>query len=392
MVTLIKTARNITIAHNSILICRSIGKYILLLMAMTNQLNAMPEESLKISGVSTDKNVLLLGIDISSLPDLLDGMENPDNRLEDSVYLQSKDMYMIFADVLNKRLNRLIKDQYKLFQKIVILHQSQEYQTSWKQNVLLTLIFNEFSQNQLSSKLDVQKVLQSTLELYLPQNKKLRELLDMQPVNTQHIYLELEKLDALGNFDSMSSLLMEIVQKLSIEALELEDYTNSLQPQSPELHAIIPLSEHLNELFSAISTDGILSKSISKEQFLEGFLSDSHTDTISLEAFLRKGEWVTNEFSMAHLMFLICQSCIKKELELNQIISGCVRYLTSISTPRQNTQSSRLKNQAQNNAIVSEMIELHRTYVGEDEKSVKERPPSTSAQGSVEDLLADFGM
>ncbi|MBU2515828.1 cyclic nucleotide-binding domain-containing protein [bacterium] len=336
--------------------------------------------------------VLLLGIDISPLPDLLDGLENPENRLEDKVYKQNTDMYIIFADVLNNRLNRLIKDQYKLLQKIVILHQSQEYQISWKQNVLLNTLFNEFSQNQLSSNLNVQEILKSTLEFYISENDRLMVLLSNHPVNTQHVYLELVKLDTMGQLDSMSSLLMEIIQKLSIKALELEEYTGSLELQPHDLPAIIPLSEYLEGLYAAITGADILSKNLSKEEFLEGLLTESHPDPFSLERFLRKGEWVKSEFSMAHLMFLICQRCIEKEFELNQIISGCVRYLINISAPRQNTQLSQPNKQDKSDSVVSEIIALHRTCVGEDEKSVKERPPSSSKQGNVEDLLADFGL
>jgi CRP-like cAMP-binding protein len=334
--------------------------------------------------------VLLLGIDISALPDLLDGLENPENRLNDAEYVQNRDMYMIFADVLNKRLNRLIKDQYKLMQKIVILHQSAEYQTSWKQNILLSVLFNEFSQNNLSPGLNVHEILQETLEWHIPDNDHMNELLAKRPVNTQHVYLEMVKLDMIGELDSMSSLLMEIIQKLSAKALELDEYTKTLQPQTHDLPAIIPLSEYLTELYEEISAAGILSKELTREQYLEAFLIDDHPDAFSLEDCLRQGNWITSTFDMAHLMFLICRNCISKEFELNQIISGCVRFLTNISTPRQNTQSSQRDDQAQNKAIVHEIIDLHQTFVGEDEETVKERP--SSAQGNVEDLLADFGL
>ncbi len=336
--------------------------------------------------------VLLLGIDISALPDMLDGLDNPDNRLEDQAYLQNKDMYMIFADVLNKRLNRLIKDQYKLIQKIVILHQSIEYQTSWKQNILLSVLFNEFSQNTLSPRLEVHEILKETLIWYLSDNDKLNELLAQRPVNTQHIYLEMVKLDMLGELDSMSSLLMEIIQKLAFKALKLKEYTEALQPQTHNLPAIIPLSEYLNELFEAIGSADILAKDLAKDQFLDGFLTDDYPDPFSLETFLREGQWVTSVFNMAHLMFLICQYCIKKELELNQIIGGSVRFLTNISTPRQNTQAPQLDEHAHNSAVVSEMINLHQTFLGQGETPVKERPASGSKQGNVEDLLAEFGL
>ena len=336
--------------------------------------------------------VLLLGIDISGLPDLQDGLENPDNRLEDNEYLQNRDMYMIFADVLNKRLNRLVKDQYKLIQKIVILHQSQEYQASWKQNILLSTVFNEFSQNTLSPGLDVNETLRSVFEWHVPDSKTLLSLLEENPVDTRKIYLEMVRLDALGGLESMSSLLMEIIQVLSAKAMELEEYTGSLQLQSHNLPAIIPLSEYLNELHETITTTGILKKELNKEQFLKGFLTGLHPDAIALNVYLTQGGWVDSTFNMAHLMFLICRSCICKEHELNQIISSCVTYLKNISVPRQNTQTTRQDDQETNKTVVSEIIDLHRTFIGNGEKQVKERPSSSSGQTNVEDLLSEFGL
>lgn len=336
--------------------------------------------------------VLLLGIDISGLPDLLDGIENPENRLEDSAYIQSRVMYMIFADVLNRRLGRLIKDQYKLFQKLVNLHQSRAYQDSWNQSILLTVIFNEFSQNQLSPNLDVREALNSTLELYLSQNGDLKGLLSQQTINTQQVYLELVKLDALGELESMSSLLMEIVQKLTIEALELEEYTKQTQMEAHDLPAMMSLADYLNALFEEISNSGILGKELSRKDFLDSFLNKTNPDPFALEVFLSGGGWVTSVFDMAHLMFLICRNCISHEFELNQIIGSCVRYLTRISIPRQNTQTSKLSDQEKSRAVVEEMIELHSICSGGDEKAVKARPASGTSKGDVDDLLAEFGL
>lgn len=345
------------------------------------------------TSIKAKGTVLLIGIDISALPDLLDGIENKDNRLEDSTYQQNKDMFMIFADILNNRLNRLIKDQYKLVQKILILHQSNEYRHSWKQKILITTIFNEFSQNELSPGLEAHSILESTLTSSLPGNDKLKELLKQRPVNTQFIYMELVRLDTLGKLFGMSVLLMEIIQKLSAKAADMEEYTSQLEFQSHNLPGIIPLSEYLDSIYDEMISSKILVKAINKEQFLEGFLNDIRPDPVSLEAYLREGGWIKGHFNMAHLMYIICQICIKKEFELNHLIADCINYLNTISSPRQNTQSSQLQNHEQNALIVSEMIELHHQTTDENDRTIEKQPPTASStQIAVENLLADFGL
>ena len=345
--------------------------------------------SIKAKGI-----VLLIGIDISALPDLLDGIENPESRLTDITYQQNKDLFMIFADVLNNRLNRLIKDQYKLVQKIVILHQSKEYRYSWKQNILLTTIFNEFAQNHLSPNLEAHSILESILAPYYSGNDKLGELLKQRPVNTQHIYMELVRLDTLGKLVSLSVLLMEVIQKLCAKASSMEEYTNQLEFQSHNLPGIIPLSEFLDAIYEELTHSKILVKELKKEQFLEGFLDDTRPDPVSLEAYLHEGGWITGHFNMAHLMYIICQICINKEFELNRLIADCISYLNKISSaPRQNTQSSQLKNHEQNSLIINEIIDLHRETVDENDITVKKQPPAVSdAQTDVKNFLADFGL
>ncbi len=344
------------------------------------------------ASVEARGDVLLLSIDISPLPDLLEGLDDVGRRLEDAEYRQNTDIFMIFADVLNNRLNRLIKDQYKLLQKIVILHQSEEYQTSWKQNVLLTTLFNEFSLNQLSTNLNLKEILQSTLEEYLSQNDRLKQLLAEEPIDTQSVYLELVKLDAMDEFVSMSSLLMEIIQKLSANAMTLPEYTESLEFKLHDLPAIIPLAEYLEELYDSIIDAGLFKEVPLKETFIDSFLVSSHPDPFALHQFLSSNDLVENEFNMAHLMFLICQKCIEKELQLNQIISGSVKYLNDISAPRQNTRAFRIENQEANAAIVSDLIKLQKSTVSTEEETVKERPTTSAKQANVEDLLSEFGL
>ncbi len=342
--------------------------------------------------INTRGKALLIGIDISALPDLLDGIENPDNKQDDQIYRQNKDMFMIFADVLTNRLNRLIKDQYKLVQKIVILHQSKEYRYSWKQNILLTTVFNEFSRNQLSSELEAHHILEEILAPYISGSEKLKKLLKCRPVNTQQIYLELVKLDMLGHLVGMSVLLMEIIQKLAAKAANIDDYTKKLEFKPHNLPGIISLPEYLEAVYGELITSKILTKPLTKEEFLEGFLSDTHPDSFSLENYLREGGWIKTQFDMAHLMYLLCQFCIDKEFELNRLIADCVSYLNNISAPRQNTESTKLNSFEQQATVVSELIDLHHKTVGEEDKTIEKQPPTSQAQKNVENLLADFGL
>lgn len=342
--------------------------------------------------VETRGDVLLLAIDMSALPDLLEGWDNPDKRLPDEVYGQSLGMNTIFATVLINRFNRLIKDQYKLVQKLVILHQSREYQTTWKQNVLLTTLFNEFMQNQLLPELEVGIILEQVLADYLPDNEPLEKLIASASLNTETLYMELVRLESLGKIDSLNIILMETIQRLSIKAIELEEYTKGLETESHNLPAIISLPEYLNQVYDAIISTGILEKELSKNEFLNGFLSELGPDPSLLIGFLREGGWISNQFDMAYVMYLVCQNCIIKENELNLLIAKCVAYLTVLNTPRQNIQLAQLKRIEAEQEISKELIELYESCGNDESEKVKERAPEASPQNNVEDLLSEFGL
>jgi len=344
------------------------------------------------ASVEARGEVLLLAIDMSALPDLFEGWENPDSRLEDAAYRQNLDMNTIFATVLLDRLNRLIMDQYKLVQKLVILHQSKEFQTSWKQNALLSTLFNEFSQNQLSPNLATHQTLQQVLEQYIPENQRLNELISNPLVNTEKVYMELARLESLGKLDGMNILVMETIQRLSIKALELDEYTKGLELQRHNLPAIISLPEYLDEVFQAVTTSGVLDQELTKDQFLEGFLNESFPDLSLLTEYLEKGGWITSFFNMSYMMVLVCQCCISKEFELNLMIAKCVAYLTTLNTPRQNTKLIQAKNLEDDQAITRELVELFQSTIGDESAKPKEPAAETSPQGNVEDLLSEFGL
>ncbi len=336
--------------------------------------------------------VLLLAIDMSALPDLLEGRNNPESRLDDQAYRQSLDMNTIFASVLLSRLNRLIKDQYKLVQKLLILHQSKEHQTNWLKNVLLTTMFNEFSENQLSPKLEADKILQLSLADTIIENEKLAQLLSAPPVDTQQLYLELVRLETLGKVDNLNILLLESIQRLAARAMELDEYTKGLDLQPHNLPAIVSLPDFLGEVYLVICDSGLMQKELTLEQFLEGFLCSVDPEPSRLLAYVEKGGWITNNFNLSYMMLLICQTCIRKEFELNRLIADCVVYLTTLHTPRQNVQSQQQQFVEDSHALTRELIELYQSTEPDNKEQLKERKTEQPAQGSVEDLLSEFGM
>ncbi|MBU3916596.1 hypothetical protein KKA14_13770, partial [bacterium] len=127
-------------------------------------------------------------------------------------------------------------------------------------------------------------------------------------------------------------------------------------------------------------------------QFLEGFLNESYPDPSLLMEYLQRGGWIISQFNMSYLMYLICQSCIKKEYELNRLIAKCVAYLTTLNTPRQNTQLLQQKKIEDDLAVSKELIKLYEKYADDEAKKVRERASNSSPQGNVENLLAEFGL
>lgn len=204
--------------------------------------------------------------------------------------------------------------------------------------------------------------------------------------------MELARLECLGEVDNMNVLLMEIIQRLSLKAMELDEYTDGLELQPHNLPAIISLPEFLNDVFSAISESGILLKELTKEQFLEGFLSESYPEPAQLANYLKSGSWVRTCFDMSYLMVLICQTCIRKELELTRLIAECVAYLKVLNTPRQNVQKMQEKFQLDSQMQTKKLLELYQKTTGDQSKNLKERISDPSPQSDVEDLLSKFGM
>lgn len=343
------------------------------------------------ASVEARGEVLLLGIDISTLPDMSAALNNPDKRLEDEAYRQSKDLYTVFATALLERLDRLIKDQYKLMQRIEVLYESQEYQSIWKENVLLTTIFNEFCRNQLSPRLEAHTILHRILEPYLHTEPRLSQLLQATSVDTEKVYMELVRAHSLEKLDNLNKIIGKIVRKIAHRANYFDEYTDSIQFHAHDIPEAISLSEFLNETYESIVTSDVLSKPLSKEDFLNAFLVDAHPNPSFLVKQLQEGGWVKNQFSLACIMYLVCKNSINAELEINKLIAQCIKYLALLGTPRQNIKMAHWKNQDQNRMLANELIEMYQSQAGNVDVIRKNLSPDSN-QKSVEDMLTEYGL
>lgn len=338
------------------------------------------------ASIEARDEALLLGIDISALPDMIDAMENPEGRLEDSAYQQNTALYTVFATVLTERLDRLIKDKYKLVQRISILHDSDAYRAVWQQNSLLTTIYNEFGNNELAPELGIQPILQRQLKPLFEHSQALQALLASETIDTQKIYVELIRMKALGAPVHMNELLLEITQEISENAWQHDEYRQNRLFEPYDASSYDCLADFLNEAYDAIVESGVLAQPMEKAQFLAAFLSDNGLSPTSLIDWLRAENLVNDEFSLACCLYLICQTCISKELMVNHGIARAIAYLLSVSTPRQFIQLS----QVPNLQLVQEVEQLYQ--VDDDAGTVEEEPKKAAHQESVEDLLSEFGL
>lgn len=330
---------------------------------------------------------LLLGIDISALPDMIDAMENPDAQLEDTAYLQNTALYTIFAAVLTERLDRLIKDEYKLMQRIMILHNSDSFNSAWQQNSLLTTIYNEFCSNELDADLKVQLILKTQLSPLFENSPSLNTLIESTPVDTQQVYMELIRMKTLGEPVDPGSLLLEITQEISENAWLLERYKQDRSFDPYDVPICDCLSNFLTETYRDIIETGVLARSMTLEQFLDAFVSDRRLNPAAFVKTLRSERWTSDEFGLACCMYIICKSCISRELVVNQGIAKAIHYLISLNTPRQFIESTQTPNQH----LVKEVVDLFQ--IDEDGSEGSEEAPKKAAhQESVEDLLSEFGL
>ncbi|PCI29032.1 MAG: hypothetical protein COB67_05035 [SAR324 cluster bacterium] len=350
-------------------------------------------------GASIQANgaALLLGIDLSFLPDLIDALECPENKLNDSEYRANRDMYSLFATVLLDRLDKLIKDQYKLNQKLIRIHASQNLKVSWwKQEVLLTRIFNEFCDNQLSLELNTKEILTDVLRTFQLHSKRLEALLEASSTDTSQVYFELVRLHSLGKLEDLSKVIYSIVRHLTTDAHNSRRYMEYLQTDPIEFPPLVPLSYYLDILYQDICDSKILIKELSKELFLNAILADNRPNPTILANFLEDGGWVKDEFTLAHIMYLACKHCIYQVAEVNKAIKQYISYINAYSTPKQ-LESEFLAHHQQLQRNFDELY-CNCTISGRNQASEHSKNTesddenSSSPDHDIDDLLSQFGM
>jgi len=342
----------------------------------------------RIVSIEAKGEALLIGIDISLLPDIIDGFENLTNRANDSEYVINRDIFTVFASALVERLNRRIKDQYKLGQRARNLKNSKEFQNLRGHNLLSTTLFNQFCRNELSTNLELQHI----LDPYKKKGKRLHDLIHgSPPVNTAMVYIELIRANSLGKLDDLNQVLFRIVEDLTQKAKNLAEYSETLRFQFDELPALLSFSSFLDQTYESIKRAKLTAKRLTKSAFLKGFLAETYPNPPALLKYLEDGGWVNDQFSLAYIMFLICQNCILTDLAVNQRIGQYIKEINLMGAPRQNIQYDQLRNFDQDQALSEEVVKIYQSQ-SDLVASNGTQPSPDSGEKSVDDLLAEFDM
>lgn len=293
------------------------------------------------ASIKADGNTLLLSINLSSLPDIFEGLDEPEKRHGDNVYLNHVSMYTVLAIVLTQRLDRLVRYQYKLRQSA---ERVQESQILWKQDLLLCAVFEQFCSNKLPAFPELRSVLKKKLQKYDILNPYLSHILSFDIIKTRGIYLEFVRLDTLDDIPSMDEILFDIIQEIAGHVQGLPEYTTILKSEVYNVPAMTTLSDYLGSLYELISQSNMLSENLSKPLFLEAILREDSINPSLFSAYLSKTELVKDNYSLAYIMFLMCQSCIYAVSEANQKIRQYVRFLNTYNLPKLDSFENEQKN------------------------------------------------
>ncbi|MCP4295358.1 MAG: cyclic nucleotide-binding domain-containing protein [Proteobacteria bacterium] len=356
------------------------------------------------ASIEADGDVLLLGIDLSALPDILDALEFPENKLDDEQYRDNKGMYTLFATVLLERLDRLIKDQYKLNQKLIRVHASQDLKVSWwKQEVLLTRIFNEFCDNQISAELDIKSCLIPVFEQYNIRSKRLNGLLKPAAVDTSQVYFELVRLHALGEFEDLNKIVYILTRQLTVEAYNSRRYVEMLHTEPINFPQLVPLSNYLDTFHREICEANVLKKELLKRTFLDACLAGNKLNPSLLISFLEDGEWINSQFDLAHVMYLACQQCIIQVSEVNHAITEYLKLLMEKTKPKKLSSDSTIEfssiqegfQQVYDKSMPEENKKSSKKSIKGSATPVepsKESKDANSPDHNIDDILSKFGM
>ncbi|OGG99559.1 MAG: hypothetical protein A2600_08760 [Candidatus Lambdaproteobacteria bacterium RIFOXYD1_FULL_56_27] len=328
------------------------------------------------ASIQSNGESLLLGLDLSSLPDLNEHLEDPSVRLEDSAYQDNLDMYLVVASVLYGRLERLVHDQYKLANRIRGMKKGIRVK---KHNVLMTQLYNELVENRLAVELRSPEIWRRLLRNL--KSEVLDRLLEEEVLNTARIYEELVRLQALGLLQQRDWV-YDLLKRLTEQAKFLKRYYEPLQVDSNGLPEVMELAQCLEDLHLNVEKAGILTRSIHFSEFLEALDDQGRWNPSGLVKHLGEVGLLTSWFGRAHLALVLCSALISLMGKANQVIASYVSFLGNLHTqPRQFPKQTG-----------EDLASLFETFYQSLQKSPGPEAALEAVEPSVDSLLAQFGM
>ena len=282
---------------------------------------------------------LLLGVDMSLLPDVLDFFDNQDKLQASDTFSENISLYTVLGHVLAQRVDRLIKDQYKLAQKVNRLNETAK---SWKTNELIALIFNEFVENRLPEALRAKAIVNKVLIYYRVQSPRIAAILKGD-FNTARLYIELVSLKAAGKIGDLEKLIFTIVKQLTAHALKGEIYASEMAHAPKKLSPLISLSDVLVDFYNEIKESKILNVELSMETFLKETVGPHGVSISKLIKFVSASSLVDHHFGRAYLLFLFCKSHLNFEEQLNKRIQERISALSNLGRSKQDTRLAELE-------------------------------------------------
>lgn len=338
-------------------------------------------------------NVLVLCMDMAFLPDILDGMDNPENKQEDEAYQQNMDMYTTFAIVLSQRLQHLVEEQLKLKQRIQHFRENKNLQEHDK---LRARILTQICSEGLPIDEDIRTIIYKELKKYGVTNPVIGELLRAQTLSSQ-FYFELVRLKFLGRIQSLDELLFRITHKITELVFEREEYKDWATFNMGDMPDLTTLVEYLDSLYNMIVDSKVLVNKLSKIQFLNAIINEGALDPYQFSRRLTTLGLTKDRLDHAYIMYLICQSAIYTVSESNRNISRFLKLLSTISEPYHTRMDVSNTN---TEALIQSL-----THMQEQQDAVLNQPttPSLAAmtqpeqeeqegQEDVDDLLKSLGL
>ena len=324
---------------------------------------------------------LLLGIDLSSLPDVIDAVENPEKRNEAPEYAQNVIMYSLFGDVLTKRLARLIHDQYKLKQKEISIR---KYSATLKKERLSILLFNQFFNNDLHPDISIGITLR---ELLKSQNIEVDSLKrkSLGKVNTKEIYIEMAKLHAMGKIENLNQLMFSLLNRLTMEAQQIPVYMEAIESNVATQPEPLGLSEYALDVWNALEQSGVYRGLCSREEFIGSLFYGESIQPLKTSKYLKRRGVFKNEFDEAYFWYLVCETSLTWVGKVNHLIAEYVRTVRESYSPKQ---------QRQNSATDQELIQSFEQLYLESTNDVPVAETTNvveNEQESVDELLSKLG-